>query len=106
MPWDRSGPVNPKYRSREHREYRASLVRELKRVGYLTCTAKTCIFPTRLITNPNGRAQDGLHAGHNDAGTEYDGPQHNLCNVKDGARRGNQRSRGEYSAETVRRWEM
>lgn len=86
----RSGSA-AKYRSREHREYRASLVRQLRRDGYLICTAKACLFPTRYITNPNGRDRDGLHAGHDDSGTRYDGPQHNACNVRDGARRGKAR---------------
>lgn len=91
MPWDRSHPVAPAYRTAAHRAYRAALVRQLKRDGYLTCTAKVCLFDTRDITNPNGRDRDGLHAGHNDAGTDYDGPQHNLCNVRDGAVRGRAR---------------
>ena len=89
MPWDNARPsTDPKYRTRQHREYRATLVRQLHRDGYLTCTAKTCVMPTRTITNPNGRAPDGLNAGHADNGVDYDGPQHRACNVKDGARRG------------------
>lgn len=85
MPWDRKTGTNPKYRTPEHKRYRESLVAQLKRDGHLICTAAPCLFPTRHITNPNGRDRDGLHAGHNDAGTEYDGPQHNACNVRDGA---------------------
>lgn len=99
MAWSRSNGTDPKYRTPQHRRYREALVAQLKRDGFLTCTAKVCVFPTREITNPNGRARDGLHAGHNDAGTQYDGPQHNACNVKDGARRG----RARQSTETVRR---
>lgn len=76
-----------KYRTKAHRDYRAGLVAQLKRDGYLTCTARDCVFDTRSITNPNGRARDGLHAGHQDNGVDYAGPQHNACNVKDGARR-------------------
>lgn len=91
MPWSRTSGAAPVYRSKQHRDYRAQLVAQLKRDGYLVCTAKVCVFPSRLITNPNGRARDGLHAGHNDSGTAYDGPQHNACNVKDGARRGRAR---------------
>jgi hypothetical protein len=87
MVWDRTGGTDPKYRTPEHKAYRDSLVRQLKRDGHLTCTAKVCLFPTRLITQPNGRQRDGLHAGHDDTGTRYDGPQHNACNVTDGARR-------------------
>ena len=71
------------------------LVAQLQREGYLTCTAKVCVFPTRTITNPNGRARDGLHAGHNDSGTAYDGPQHAACNIRDGAERGRARQRGQ-----------
>jgi hypothetical protein len=85
--WDRTKGTDPKYRSIEHKRYREGLVAHLKRDGYLICTASQCVQPTRHITNPNGRYRDGLHAGHNDAGTEYVGPQHNACNVKDGARR-------------------
>ena len=87
MPWDRSAPVNPKYRTKKHRDYLASLKRQLRVDGALWCTAKTCVMQTRTITNPNGNADDGLTAGHADNGTDYDGPQHRLCNVKDGARR-------------------
>ena len=58
MPWDRNRPgTDPKYRTRRHREYRASLVAALKRDGYLTCTARVCVMPTRTITNPNIRAR-------------------------------------------------
>lgn len=85
MPWDRSAPVNPKYRTREHREYLASLKRELAATGTLTCTARKCLFDSREITNPNGRARDGLTAGHADNGVDYDGPQHRACNIRDGA---------------------
>jgi hypothetical protein len=91
MPWDRSNGTDPKYRTKEHKAYRASLVNQLNRDGYLTCTAATCVMPTRTITNPNGRARDGLHAGHNDDGVTYAGPQHHACNVKDGAVRGRER---------------
>ena len=103
MSWDGTrGPTSPKYRSREHRQYRAGLVAQLKRDGYLICTAKTCVMPSRVITNPNGRARDGLHAGHDDSGTRYDGPQHNACNVRDGAVRG--RARQLPSTATTLRW--
>lgn len=103
MPWDSTrSSTDPKYRSREHREYRAALVRQLKRDGFLICTADDCVFTSRLITNPNGRARDGLHAGHEDDGVTYRGPQHNACNVKDGARRG--RARQGRRAPAQRRW--
>jgi hypothetical protein len=87
MPWDRSQPTDPKYRTREHKQYRTHLLALLKQHGYLTCTANTCHLPTRTITNPNGSHNDGLTAGHADNGVDYDGPQHRTCNTKDGAKR-------------------
>lgn len=87
MPWDRSAPANPKYQTKEHRTYLANLKRELRLQGHLTCTAKHCLMDTRLITNPRGNQPDGLTAGHADNGTDYDGPQHRLCNLRDGAKR-------------------
>ena len=102
MGWDGTrGPTAAKYRTREHRQYRAGLVRQLNRDGYLICTAKQCVMPTREITNPNGRARDGLHAGHDDTGTRYDGPQHNACNVRDGAVRGRKRQTSDPQTENV-----
>lgn len=85
MAWD---STDPKYRTREHRAKCAEYKAQLKRDGFLTCTAKTCLFPTRAITNPNGLHRDGLQAGHNDTGDAYDGPQHNACNNHDASRRG------------------
>ena len=87
MPWDRTAGVNPKYRSREHIAYTKQLKADLKRLGFLDCTARVCVMPSRTIVNPNGREPDGLTAGHADNGVDYDGPQHSLCNAKDGARR-------------------
>ncbi len=94
MPWDRSLPTDPKYRSTEHRTRRAELVAMINAGQPLACTAKTCVFNRAPITNPNGRDPDGLHLGHADNGVDYDGPQHNQCNVKDGARRASARSHG------------
>jgi hypothetical protein len=99
MAWDHSAGVDPKYRSREHIAYRKRLVAQLERDGFLICTAKVCVMPTRQITEPNGRARHGLHAGHEDDGVTYAGPQHAACNVKDGARRGRQRQ-----VSTILRW--
>ena len=88
MGWSTSRPPrNPKYRTPEHqamvRAYKADLARE----GALTCTAPTCIFPTRTITNPDGRDRDGLHAGHNPDGVTYAGPQHAACNLREASER-------------------
>ena len=107
MPWDRRAGTHPKYRSREHIAYRKRLVAQLNRDGYLTCTAKMCIMPTRTITNPNGRARDGLHLGHNDDGVTFAGPQHAACNVKDGAVRARAKQdapEAPRSFTTARRW--
>lgn len=93
MAWatTRGNGTDPKYRTREHRERRAALVRKINAGEYIECTAVECVMPTRQITNPNGRARDGLHLGHNDDGVTYAGPQHNACNVRDGAKRGRAR---------------
>jgi len=103
MPWSttRQPGTNAKYRTAEHRKLRAAYVSMIKAGQALDCTASVCVFDYAPIVNPDGRAPDGLHLGHADNGVDYAGPQHNLCNVKDGARRGNQRSRG---AGPVRRW--
>ena len=94
MPWDRSQPSNPKYRTPEHRAYLASLKRELHARGYLVCAAARCLFASRLITNPHGRDTDGLTAGHLPDGVTYNGPEHRACNLHEAAVRANRRSRG------------
>lgn len=103
MTWA-TGKTNPKYRTREHRERRAHWVRKIKAGEYVECTADRCVFTSRQITNPNGRARDGLHLGHEDDGVAYRGPQHNACNVKDGARRG--RARQGRRIPTPKRWAL
>lgn len=102
MPWSttRRAGTDPKYRTAEHRQRRAQLVRKINAGEYVECTAIRCVFASRQITNPNGRARDGLHLGHNDDGVTYAGPQHNACNVKDGARRG----RAKQATPPPRRW--
>lgn len=95
MPWSTTRPgTNPKYGTREHREYCAHLKRELKANGYLICAADECLFENRIITNPNGREPDGLTAGHEPDGVRYRGPEHRACNVHDAAVRANALSRG------------
>jgi hypothetical protein len=100
MPWDRSAPTNPKYHTAEHRNLRARWVRAINAGEYVECTATECVMATRRITNPNGRARGGLHLGHEDDGVTYRGPQHNACNVKDGAKR----ARARQDAPQPRRW--
>lgn len=100
MPWDHAAPKDPKYGTAEHRRLRDHYVRRLRAGETLTCTAAICLFDSRDITNPDGRARDGLHLGHNDDGETYAGPQHNACNVTDGARRARARQ------DPPRRWEL
>ena len=87
MSFDRHSGTKAKYRTAEHRARRAHLVALIRAGHALECTAAICVFDRAPITNPNGRDPDGLHLGHNDDGVTYAGPQHALCNVKDGARR-------------------
>lgn len=83
MSWDGKRTTDPKYRTKEHRDYRAGLVRQLQRDGYLVCTADVCVFGDRTITVSNGLARDGLQAGHEADGVNYRGPQHAACNLFD-----------------------
>lgn len=85
MPWDRSQPTDPKYRSKEHRDTLAAYKAELYRHGYVMCAAERCLFPSRVITNPNGREPDGITAGHNPDGVTYNGPEHRQCNLHEAA---------------------
>lgn len=70
---------------------RAKYARMIRAGQYVECTANVCVMAHRAITNANGNARDGLHLGHNDDGVTYAGPQHNACNVRDGAKRGRAR---------------
>jgi len=101
MAWKRGGPVDPKYRSAEHRQLRAHYVRLIKAGIPVECMAPVCEFGHAPITNPNGMDPDGLNLGHEDDGVTYRGPEHRLDNVKDGARRG--RARQDAGA---RRWAL
>jgi hypothetical protein len=95
MPWDRSTPSDPKYRSREHRAERKRLEQEMQRVGYLTCAQPVCVMPTRII-----RPGEPWHVGHDDTGTAYIGPVQERCNVHDAAVRARARR------DRPRRWEF
>jgi hypothetical protein len=85
MPWDRSRPVDPKYRSPEHRAARKNYKQQLDRDGYLICAQPVCVKPSRII-----HADDRWCAGHDDSGTVYIGPVHWDCNNHDATVRGNQ----------------
>jgi hypothetical protein len=99
MPWDRSQPTDPKYRSKEHRAERARLNAQLHRDGFLMCAQPECVEDDRTIY-PGTR----WCAGHDESGTRYIGPVHFVCNIRDGAKRGNARARGEGGP--VRRWPL
>lgn len=102
MGWSANRPKpHPKYRSPEHLAYRKQLVAALKHDGHLVCTARECVMPSRIITNPNGSQPDGLTAGHADNGIDYDGPQHRACNIHDASKRARAR---QASRPTTLRW--
>lgn len=101
MAWSTSRPPrNPKYRTPEHLAMVRAYKAELARVGWLTCTARECVMPTRTITNPDGSQPDGVTVGHADDGVAIDGPQHRKCNVLDGSKRARERQL------TSRRWSL
>jgi hypothetical protein len=108
MPWSttRKPGTAAKYRTKEHRDLRAHWVRRINAGEYVECTADECVLDSRQIANTNGRDRDGLHLGHENDGVTYRGPQHNACNVRHGAQRGNARSRGldQPLPRTPRRW--
>jgi len=92
MPWDTSRPSDSaKYRSKEHRQRRADLVRRINDGEPLECQADVCLFDREPITNTNGMDDDGLNLGHEDDGIHYRGPEHRACNLHDGAVRGRAR---------------
>lgn len=92
MPWGSNRPngnaVNPKYRSKEHRDLRAAYAQQLEQTGQLVCAQRVCVLFHRRITPATK-----WHLGHDDTGTRYIGPVHAICNVKDGARRARARQR-------------
>ncbi len=85
MPWDRSRPrggaVNPKYRSKEHRQARAQHMAELKRAGSGRCAELRCIAPSRLITP----GMD-LHLCHDRRTGSILGLGHARCNKSEAGR--------------------
>lgn len=88
MPWTkRSG--DPKYGSAAHKRERAKHLANLQRNGSVQCAQPVCIMPRRTIYHG-----EPTHLGHDDTGQHYIGLVHPACNIKDGAVRGNRRSRG------------
>lgn len=96
MTWHgtRSTRTDPKYRTKQHRDLRQHYVDRINAGEALPCTAADCLFNGDPIVNTNGNDPDGLHLGHADDGITYAGPQHRLCNLRDGAVRGSARSHG------------
>jgi hypothetical protein len=89
MPWDRSAPADPKYKTREHREARAALL-TIYQPGDPCC----------LCGHPMWPPTRNLHADHVPGTDEYRGLAHGSvpcetcgvkCNVVDGSRRGRAR---------------
>lgn len=79
MAW-RKGPVNPKYRTPEHRAKVAEYNAQMARDGYLTCAETVCVMGSRVILPGMPRA-----AGHTPNGMEYAGPVHRECNTREAA---------------------
>lgn len=63
----------------EHRQLRERW-RPHVEAGEVLCHAKECVMPSRVILP--GQRWD---LGHNEAGTEWTGPEHERCNRRDGA---------------------
>lgn len=92
MSWDRNAPVSPKYQTKAHRAARAALLRAYQPGD-----------PCCLCGHPMWPPTKYLHADHEPGTDKYRGLAHGTkpcadcgqrCNVTDGARRGNRRSRG------------
>lgn len=97
-------PTNPKYRTAEHRNRRAQLVKLLNAGQVLQCCEDHCLFDSRDITNPNGSQDDGLHLAHERDGVTYRGASHRACNLHDAGKRANLRSRGLSDQVQNSRW--
>jgi hypothetical protein len=84
--WQRSRPgngtVNPKYRTKEHRDTVNAYKAQLAHDGYLTCAQPICKLRSRLILPGMPWA-----AGHDTTGTAYIGPVHKRCNESDAGTR-------------------
>jgi hypothetical protein len=93
MPWDRTAPSNPKYRTAEHQAERKRWQAQLERDGWLDCMQPICLMPSRVI-----HRGERWHLGHAEDGVTYIGPVHPKCNVVDGAKRGNARSKSPLTA--------
>lgn len=83
------GFAGARYRGQRGNKYSAAHQRERRRLtpivnaGHAHCAQPICVMPNRWIQPGTPWA-----LGHNDAGTAWIGPVHNLCNQRDAARRG------------------
>jgi hypothetical protein len=100
VPWDRSLQSAPKYKTAEHQRERKRRMAEYERAGHVECAQPVCVMPSRTLVWP-----EPAHLGHDDTGSYYIGLCHVACNVKDGAVRGNRRSRGLPDGQ-ARRWAL
>lgn len=99
MPWRTTRQIGtkPTYRTAQHKRTRTRLLTELDRDGSGTCAHALypdhvdsgCIAPT-----PDIHPGQPLAVAHDRSGTVVLGLAHKACNDRDGALRGNRRSRG------------
>lgn len=86
MSWANSRPnggkVNPKYRTKQHRDTVNAYKAQLARDGHLICAQPECVMPTRVILPGMEWA-----AGHDNTGSTYVGPVHRRCNSRDAGKR-------------------
>jgi hypothetical protein len=82
MPWSRTKPTNPRYRTAEYRITRKRLKAKLERDGSAQCAEVICVMRSRLIV-------PGMdwHVCHDSTGTQVRGICHRSCNIKEAARR-------------------
>lgn len=85
MAWSKSRPrggqVNPKYRTKEHRDAVAAHRAALERAGSGLCAEIVCRYPSRLIT-PDMQ----LHLCHDRRTGAVLGLGHAKCNTSEAAR--------------------
>lgn len=71
----------------QHQKERARWA-PIVQAGQAYCHARVCLMPTRWIPPDQPGKPTGWHLGHNPARTAWTGPEHAICNLRDGAVRG------------------
>ena len=66
----------------QHQQLRKRWAEILERDGIVTCHARDCVMPSRVIT-----VDMPWHLGHSEDRTRHTGPEHERCNTTDGGRR-------------------